>query len=188
MATIVDRATWGAAPPRRDYTGRGNSPRCVVHHTAGDWVRPEKGRPGAKWWALLATGKASIQVRRALRAWEKDRDNVIARECAAMRAMQAAHFARGYLDIGYHAVTFPSGRIYLGRPTWAVGAHTMGANSELGFSFAGNFEHDRPTPAALAAFTEWQEKHGVLSVRGHYRVPGNATACPGRYLKMALGV
>lgn len=188
MVTTVDRSTWGAAKPRGTYTNRGANTRCVVHHTAGEYVTAESGRPGGKWWALLAAGKASIQVRRAIRAYEKDQADVITRECAAMRAIQASHFARGFMDIGYHFVVFPSGRIYDGRPAWAVGAHCLGANTELGFSFSGNYEKDRPTPRALEAFDRWRDGMGVSSIRGHYRVPGNATACPGKYLKMALGV
>lgn len=185
---VISRSEWGARPPRGSYSPRPGNKRCVVHHTAGEYVASEPGKPGPKWWQALAKGVASIQVKRALNAWNKKHVATLTREVRAMQSIQAMHMALGWVDIGYHYVVFPSGRIYEGRPDTVYGAHAIGANDEIGFSFAGNYEVTRPTERSLAAYQTWRSSMGITSVRGHYRVPGNATACPGKYLKIALGL
>lgn len=184
MEEIMDRSVWGAANPRGRYADRGNDQGAIVHHTAGTFVEPETGRPGPKWYRLIAQGRASIAVRRAVAAHESGKRKVAEREMAAMRAIQSSHFARGWTDIGYHAVIFPSGRIYAGRPRTALGAHATGANHQTGISFAGNFDRDRPTERAIRAFWDLVKVWDIWGIRGHYQV--NATACPGRYVKQAL--
>lgn len=184
---IIERDVWGASMAKSAHTHRGDSTACVVHHTAGEYVESEEGKPGAKWYAIYSSTKASLAVKKAVRAYEKRKDDVEAAEKRAMRAIQQSHFARGFKDIGYHAVCFPSGRVYRGRPLWAVGAHCLNANHEIGFSFAGNYEEVRLTDRQLRSWTDFKHEY-VSTIRGHYRVPGNATACPGRYVKMALGI
>ena len=188
MGDVIKRAEWGARPPRGSYTPRPPNNRCVIHHTAGEYVASEPGKPGPRWWRLAARGIASARVRRAITAWEKQHAATITREVKAMQAMQAMHMSMGWVDLGYHYVVFPSGRIYEGRPDTVYGAHAKGGNDQIGFSFAGNYERDRPTIAALAAYQEWHDHHKITGVTGHYRVPGNATACPGKHLKIALGL
>ena len=67
-----------------------------------------------------------------------------------MRAIQRWHLARGWATIGYHFVVSPSGRIFRGRPVDRLGAHVLGHNAgTVGICLMGNFETERPTPAAL---------------------------------------
>ena len=67
-----------------------------------------------------------------------------------MRAIQSWHLARGWATIGYHFVVSPSGRIFRGRPVDRLGAHVLGHNAgTVGICLMGNFETERPTPAAL---------------------------------------
>ena len=37
-------------------------------------------------------------------------------ESARLRATQRQHQGQGWIDIGYHLIIFPSGRVYRGRP------------------------------------------------------------------------
>ncbi len=50
-------------------------------------------------------------------------------EAARMRALQATAFARGFYDISYSFVVFPSGRAWAARGWDRAGAHTEGFNS-----------------------------------------------------------
>jgi hypothetical protein len=112
-------------------------------------------------------------------------------ECDYLLRIQRTHMDdpdRDYCDIAYNYVVFPSGRTYRGRGGRTVGAATEGHNSSsISVCFAGNFELQQPTAAAL------QSAHLLLrhlrlrrrtiwrpTIRGHRDV--NATACPGRYL------
>lgn len=191
MISIISRDSWGAAPPTRAYTPRPRMlRRAVVHHTVAGTVDPESGRPGQRWWDQLADGTATKAVRDGLNKWLERRNNAMNAERANMRRIQQGHFARGFIDIGYHFVIYPSGRIYQGRPVTAYGAHAVNANSEIGIAFAGNMEVDKPTSKALDSYERLLEDLQVPSrnVRGHYRVPGNATACPGKNLKSILSL
>jgi hypothetical protein len=112
----------------------------------------------------------------------------IEQESARMIQIQAGHLALGWSDIGYALVAFPSGRIYEGRPEWAVGAHTLGHNTGYaGWSLDGNYETDQPTEAAIKACRRCREELGVADrpLFGHYQL--NPTACPGKNLKPYLG-
>jgi hypothetical protein len=163
---------------------------AVVHHTAGftDPGFALEGKPGPKWYQMVWKGIANWRIRRAIIAYERRKNKVVAREMAAMRAWQRAHqHANGWTDIGYHRVIFPSGHVYEGRPWNTRGAHAYNGNHMPGYSFAGNFEVQQPTKQALGAFEIQRKDDGIKRWVGHYRVPGNSTACPGRNLKAALG-
>lgn len=182
---FFDRSEWTSYRPQ--YTGPAALwNQGVLHHTAdasdpGEFdVMP---KPGPKWYRQYRNNRASAAVRKAIAAYEADRSDVIAREKKAMRAMEAYHRSKGWACIGYHRVIFPSGHVYGGRPFKWVGAHAKGGNHKTGYSFAGNFDVQKPTSAALASFRYQMQKDGVGSFVGHFQVPGNATACPGRYLK-----
>ena len=119
-----------------------------------------------------------------------------AQEKAHMRELQRIAFSRGFADISYSFVIFPSGRIYKGRGWGVVGAHTEGSNSVAhAFCFVGNFERDRPTPQALESAAHLH-RYGVRRghirrngfIEGHREAPGAATACPGKFLFNKLGV
>lgn len=113
-------------------------------------------------------------------------------ERAELRAIQAAHQAQGWSDIGYNYVIMPSGRVYEGRGYNVVGAHTANHNTgTIGVCFAGNYEVVKPSRAQLVAYrrlVRLLKKHGaqIRRVRGHKQMPNQATACPGRYLMRAL--
>jgi hypothetical protein len=115
-------------------------------------------------------------------------DATVSDEAAAMRQIQAGHFARGFTDIGYHRVVFPSGRIWEGRPAWAIGAHVLNHNTgSVGVSCQGNYETQSPTPALIAAAHKAFEglPGSGAPLYGHYQL--QATACPGRNLKPKIG-
>ena len=116
------------------------------------------------------------------------------KEQSHMRELQNIAFSRGFADISYSFVIFPSGRVYKGRGWGVVGAHTEGSNSIAhAFCFVGNYESDRPTKDALeaaAALHSRGVKLGHISkagfIKGHRDAPGAATACPGKYLQNSL--
>jgi hypothetical protein len=102
-----------------------------------------------------------------------------------MRRIQRRHFGRGFDDIGYHFVIMPSGRIFLGRPQWAVGAHVKGHNADtVGVGLAGDFNVQAPTRQAIDAIGYVRRSlipAGVaVSLLGHSDLA--AKDCPGTYL------
>lgn len=101
-----------------------------------------------------------------------------------MRVIQGWHFTRGFIDIGYQRVVFPSGRVYEGRPLGTLGAGVTGHNTgSVHYSLAGNFEIEKPTRAALDAVSRQMTADGTadLTRYGHYQLQPNA--CPGRHMK-----
>ena len=115
-------------------------------------------------------------------------DASVASEIQRMRDIQRIHQGQGWTDIGYALVCFPSGRIYEGRPAWAVGAHTLGHNTGYaGWSADGNYETSEPTDALLEACHRARVALGVdgKPLYGHYQL--GPTACPGKNLKPHLG-
>ncbi|MFI6428460.1 peptidoglycan-binding domain-containing protein [Promicromonospora sp. NPDC050880] len=117
----------------------------------------------------------------------------IEEECAQMRALESIGQSRFGTGISYNAIVFPSGRPYQGVSWDRRGTHTGGRNSTVrSICFAGNFETNRPTDAALA--TASQIYHGgkgdlwiaSAPLRGHRDV--SQTACPGKNLYAKLGV
>lgn len=95
-----------------------------------------------------------------------------------------SRFSRG---ISYNVLVFPSGRAYQGVSFSRRGTHTGGHNSTVrSVCFVGNFEHDKPTPAALAtAAAIIAEGRGELwrrdaPVKGHRDYKD--TECPGDHL------
>lgn len=185
---LISRSTWGAAAP----TGPGipvswSTTEAVLHHTADPFTEAGPKRPGLKW---FRRAKTSVRVRRAIRAYQRGSSRVAALERAAMRSMQAYHqHGQGWIDLGYHAVIFPSGTAYEGRAPRTLGAHALGGGNVLpGISLAGNFERQQPTPRALEALRDLRLEWGIGRLTPHSRVPGNATACPGRNLMSTLGL
>jgi N-acetylmuramoyl-L-alanine amidase len=109
-------------------------------------------------------------------------------EAAHMREIQRWHLERGWATVGYHFVISPGGRIFRGRPVDRLGAHVLGHNGgTVGIGLMGDFEHERPTPAALASLVHVRSrlvpdgaKARLLAHRDHR---GHETsACPGRNL------
>jgi hypothetical protein len=107
-------------------------------------------------------------------------------EAAYMREIQNHHLARGWIDVGYHLVIMPSGRVFLGRPTSALGAHVAGHNrGTVGVSLAGDFDEEEPTPEAICSIEgvlEWFAPGGAsVHVVGHRDLVATTT-CPGDLL------
>jgi hypothetical protein len=103
----------------------------------------------------------------------------------------------GWSDIGYHYLMDALGRLYEGRPTWAMGAHVLGQNSNrVGINLMqdgrtwGMTEQQYQTMDKL--FRVGHEKLELPSLKsqanhdgdrwgvyGHREVPGQSTECPG---------
>lgn len=185
------RERWDPNPPGMgSYSHVNFGPTAVIHHTASTTGEPWalEGKPGPKWYSMIQKGKASLATRRAVKAYEKKKAGVTALEIKAMRGWKAYHQSKGWTDIGYHLIIFPSGHVYEGRPWNTRGAHAINGNHMPGVSFAGNFEVEKPTKQALYAFNVVRQEKGIKTLVGHYSLPGNWTACPGKNLKAALGV
>jgi N-acetylmuramoyl-L-alanine amidase len=168
--------------------------RVVEEHRHGPPPSKEKERPVAKrriiprreWGAAPPTGSRIPQrpfevvvhhtVYPTLR-----RTATKKQESARLRAIQRRHQARGWIDIGYHLIIFPSGRAYRGRPLKTVGAHVESHNTgRVGIAFDGNFQTSTPTRAAIDTLVWLVRRHRVLRgmrVVGHRDFGG--TACPG---------
>jgi hypothetical protein len=115
---------------------------------------------------------------------------IIKDEKALVKEFQRHHLAQGWVDIGYHHLVMPSGRVYAGRRPQTRGAHAghNWANTCPGICVVGNYEKDEPTQASLAALDQLeaflQRKYGVADVE-HPHSRYFPTACCGRKLKRA---
>jgi hypothetical protein len=107
------------------------------------------------------------------------------REAALMRQVQQIAFSRGFNDISYSYLIFPTGNTYEGRGFGVVGAHTEGHNSTAyALCLVGNYELEPMTDAQVEAVREMiaeGQRLGFVAadptVRGHRAV--SSTACPG---------
>lgn len=158
---VVPRANWAARTPKGiSFSKWASNGPVRVHHTVTD--APRDG------W---------------LKFWSKDLANA---EKEHMRQIQAYHMdKRGYWDIGYNYVIFPSGRIYEGRGKEVSGAHTLGHNDDPGVAFAGNYETDTFTYAQWLAYRRLKMKLGIKGRDVAHRAT-YATACPGKNVISAL--
>lgn len=108
----------------------------------------------------------------------------IREEAEVVRQIQAAHLGQGWTDIAYHLIVMPSGRIYVGRPSWAVGAGVYGHNTgSVHVCIAGNYESAKPTKAAIEGAAKALRRLDGSDTRlyGHFEL--GPTACPGKNLK-----
>lgn len=99
--------------------------------------------------------------------------------------------ANGWVDVGYHYVIgngtlSGDGEVEIGRPEWAVGAHTRGHNdASLGVCLVGDLTKHPPTVPQADALrllvTELLERYGLkpADVKQHRDMPGCKTECPG---------
>jgi len=109
-----------------------------------------------------------------------------------LNKIRRAHLDRGptWVDIGYHYIIDPEGRVWEGRPVTIEGAHVAATNDHnLGIMLMGNFMEHRPTQAQLNSLDGFL----AAQMRG-YRVPMNrvythrefrsaSTECPGTNLQ-----
>jgi hypothetical protein len=121
---------------------------------------------------------------------KRTRRGRIQEEIAHMRLLKDVALGRGYADISYNYVVFPSGRVYVGRGEQVIGAHTINHNTEPGICLAGNFEIQKVTV---------RMKRTVNGMAAHYlpRKFGTrrklyphcktfATSCPGKNARKAF--
>src|SRR5690625_433209 len=113
----------------------------------------------------------------------------VSQEKAQMRVIERIGQQRFGGGISYNFIIFPSGRIYEGASANRVSYHSgAGRNTNgVGICFAGNYDSNKPTKAALNAVV-WLLQEGVR--RGWWTDPAlteahrdfKSTACPGRHL------
>jgi N-acetylmuramoyl-L-alanine amidase len=183
---ITTREQWGANPPTRPLTPADwkDDRYLWAHHTVGNYVKPDYG-DDAKWLRVLKRPAAYpahlvAKVRFLASRNAAVKKQTIEAEMAAMREIQRFHQrTRGWSDIGYAFVVFPSGRVYEGRGRY-VGAHCPGHNAEPSCAFAGDYTRNPPTQRAVASFDALRKQLGMVGWRGHRE--GFPTACPGAAL------
>lgn len=112
-----------------------------------------------------------------------------------LESIRRGHVSQQWADIGYHFIVDPQGRIWEGRPIRLQGAHVKDNNEHnLGVMVMGNFDVERPTPAALASLDafvgEQMRRYGISLRRSADGLRGvfthqelMPTACPGRNLQ-----
>ncbi len=98
------------------------------------------------------------------------------------------HRAKGWLMIGYHFIIRRDGRVEIGRPVDAIGAHVEGYNSiSVGICLVGGVDskgraEDNFTPSQYAALAELlielKAKYPGATIQGHRDFPKVAKDCP----------
>jgi hypothetical protein len=159
---VVPRSAWTSTKPNRAYAKPMNGVhRITVHHSAVNSS------------GMFAKADAARQL-------ESFRQNHVNRTDAET----GAH----WVDIGYHYIIDPSGRIWEGRPTDIEGAHVSHTNQHnLGVMCMGNFDEQHPTTAqleSLDAFVASQMRRynvPIKSVFTHQEL--KSTECPGKNLQ-----
>lgn len=144
---VIPRSEWGARPFRDRSINVWRRPTGYIHHTDNNNDIPENANSSV--------------------------------EKQAMRNIQDFHMgpSRGWSDIGYNYVIFPSGRIYEGRGKNVRGAHSPVANDQPGISFYGRFNSVLPTNEALNSLGWLIGELGIIELKGHR--DGYSTDCPG---------
>ena len=99
----------------------------------------------------------------------------------SVEAVHNVHKAKGWSGIGYHFYVRKDGKIYRGRPEWAIGAHASGSNyNSIGICAEGNFDTDKMQDAqknALKWLVNYIDQKYVISTVQRHRYVGS-TACP----------
>lgn len=105
-----------------------------------------------------------------------------------LNSVRTGHLQRNMIDIGYHYVIDPSGRVWEARPVRFQGGHVHNQNEHnLGIMVMGNYDIQSPTPqsvASLDAFLAVQmRRYGVAlnNVYTHQEI--GQSACPGRSMQ-----
>lgn len=108
----------------------------------------------------------------------------------AVRSIQDFHMdTNDWSDIGYNALVGEPGWLYVGRGFDARGTHSADENTSwLAVCYIGNTNNVVPSPAALSAIRWFYEESNrragrTLKYSGHGQLPGEATQCPGDWLR-----
>lgn len=102
---------------------------------------------------------------------------------ASVEEVNRWHLERGWTGIGYHFYIRKDGKVYRGRPEWAVGAHAQGHNSRaIGICCEGSYMVETMPQAQLdalkALIRAMMAKYPGAKLLRHKDV--NSTDCPGR--------
>ncbi|MFT4537887.1 MAG: hypothetical protein ACI835_000319 [Planctomycetota bacterium] len=159
VGKFIPRQQWGASSPKlsRLTPHQGSWNRITVHHSAMEAPLPMRGP--------------------------------LSESIAVVKRIQRAHtVSRSWGDVGYHYLIDPFGRVFEGRPRQWQGAHAGGANNvgNIGICLLGNFEGQRPTPAALATLEsvieQFRGEHRISRSRVVAHRSFGKTECPGHHL------
>lgn len=101
---------------------------------------------------------------------------------ASVEEVNRWHLECGWTGIGYHFYIRKDGKVYRGRPEWAVGAHAQGYNSRaIGICVEGSYMTETMPQAQFDALVglvrEEMAKYPGAKVLRHRDV--NSTDCPG---------
>lgn len=101
---------------------------------------------------------------------------------ASVEEVNRWHLERGWTGIGYHFYIRKDGKVYRGRPEWAVGAHAQGHNSRaIGICCEGAYMTETMPAAQLDALKDlirtMMAKYPGAKLLRHKDV--NSTDCPG---------
>lgn len=121
-------------------------------------------------------------------------------DSSTVERIRRVHKAKGWSDIGYHAVIYADGSVHDGRAKGVPGAHVRGFNrSTLAAAMVGDLNRHPPTEAQLKAAiwlcASWARKAGIDAgkVVGHRETKGlvpramaTKKSCPGTCVDMYL--
>lgn len=101
---------------------------------------------------------------------------------ASVEDINRWHLERGWTGIGYHYYIRKDGKVYRGRPEWALGAHAQGANDySIGICCEGGYMTETMPAAQLASLKalirDIMQRYGTLELLRHKDV--GSTDCPG---------
>lgn len=110
-----------------------------------------------------------------------------------LNAIRKGHIGEGWVDIGYHYIIDPQGRAWEGRTLRLQGAHVRNQNEHnLGIMVMGNFDQQRPTPAALATLdlfvAEQMRRYAVPLSRVFTHREIGPSQCPGRNMQTHMAM
>lgn len=184
LATLLKARRYVVKVMPRKPEGAAGTPAGLTIHTRDSWDAINYGRLETAGWKRTTPTRVH-HTAAASDANAKTPDD----ERKVMRNIQRFHVGtRGYRDIAYNYVIFPSGRVYEGRGYNKVGAHTLNHNHDVGICFAGNFTSAAPTDAAVASFKALRTRLEVSAGKAYPHSSTFATTCPGRPTIKKLGL
>lgn len=158
---ILSRNAWTSSGPRKGVINDMNGVSRITVHHEGSTV-------------FSSTSQSDVAAR-----LESVRNSHLTRR---------ARSGERWCDIGYHYIIDPAGRVWEGRNTRYQGAHVQDENEHnLGIMLLGNFERQRPTPAAMQSLDTFlamqMQRYNVplQRVRTHREL--GPTSCPGSSLQ-----